>query len=148
MNRCIFSGRLTRDWDSRITQSGTAYAKNGIAVTDPYKKDTVYFFELTAWNQKHVDSLSKYTHKGSKIIVECKAVSNEYTNKNGVKVRTVDFHVESWEFGETKKESEAEPSYTPGQYSSQSTPQAPAQERSDSFMRIPNDAMNDEMPFN
>lgn len=103
MNKCFFVGRMTRDIELRYTQgNNTAVGKFSIAVDSGYGKNKkTNFFNMTAWG-KTAESLHKYAPKGTKLILECQAVQNQYTDKNGNKVNTIDFTVQNFEFAESK----------------------------------------------
>ena len=105
MNKCYFVARLTRDPEIRYTQANnTAVAKFSIAVDSGYgdnKKTS--FFNMTAWG-KTAEALEKYARKGTKLILECQAVQNQYTDKNGNKVNAIDFTVLNFEFAEKRTE--------------------------------------------
>ena len=95
MNKVILSGNLTKDPEVRYTQSGTAYARVGIAVKRPYSKDkaTVDFFNLVAW-EKRAEKMGNYLRKGSRIIVEGRLQTNSY-EKDGVKHNGIDIIVDN-----------------------------------------------------
>ncbi len=107
MNKVILSGNLTRDPEVRYTQSGTAYAKMGIAVNRPYSskntegQTTVDFFNMTSWG-KTAEFCQRYLKKGSSVIVEGRIENNNYEDKNGVKHYSVDIHVDNIEFAGRK----------------------------------------------
>lgn len=102
MNKVILSGNLTRDVEVRYTQTGKAYARTGIAVKRPFSKDAVDFFNLTAWD-KTAEFMGKWFSKGSRILVDGRLQTSEYTDKNGNKVNAVDVIVENVEFAGGKK---------------------------------------------
>ena len=103
MNKCFFTGRTTKDIELRYTsQSQTAVGNFSLAVTEGYgDQKKTDFFNMTVWG-KLAESMERYVKKGTKIVVECKAVPNQYTDKNGNKVNTVVFDVKSFEFCESK----------------------------------------------
>lgn len=138
MNKCYFVGRTTRDIELRYTQANnTAIAKFSIATDSGYGDNRkTNFFNMTAWG-KTAEALEKYAPKGTKLILECQAVQNQYTDKNGNKVNTVDFTVLNFEFCESKNASQQ----------SESRPQPMPQTDSDGFMAIP-DGIDEELPFN
>ena len=138
MNKCFFVGRTTRDIELRYTQANnTAVAKFSIATDSGYGENKkTNFFNMTAWG-KTAETLEKYAPKGTKLILECQAVQNQYTDKNGNKVNTVDFTVLNFEFAESKNAS---------QQSTQSRPE-PMPSSGDGFMNIP-DGIDEELPFN
>lgn len=102
MNKVILSGNLTRDVEVRQTQTGKAYARTGIAVKRPFSKDAVDFFNLTAW-EKTAEFMGKWLNKGSRVLVDGRLQTSEYTDKNGNKVNAVDVIVENVEFADSKK---------------------------------------------
>lgn len=88
---------------------------------------------MTAWG-KTAETMEKYVTKGTKIIVECEARQNNYTDRNGNKVNTVDFTVLSFEFSESKNASQSE------------RPQQQANNSDGEWMSIP-DGIEDSLPF-
>lgn len=137
MNKCYFTGRTTKDIEIRYTQgeSQTEVGRFSLAVESGYKeKKRTDFFNMTAWG-KTAETMEKYVPKGTKIIVECEARQNNYTDRNGNKVNTVDFTVLSFEFSESKNASQSE------------RPQQQTHADSDGFMNIP-DGIDGELPFN
>lgn len=91
---------------------------------------------MTAWG-KSAETLERLARKGTKLIVECQAVQNQYKDRNGNNVNTVDFTVQNWEFAESKNAS---------QQNTQERPQ-PMPQTDDGFMNIP-DGIDEELPFN
>ena len=89
---------------------------------------------MTAWG-KTAEALEKYAKKGTKLILECQAVQNQYTNKDGNNVNTVDFTVINFEFAESKT----------AQQDNQPKPMPMTD--SDGFINIPN-GIDEELPFN
>ena len=136
MNRCIFVGRTTRDVEIHYTRANnTAVAKFSIAVDSGYGNNKkTNFFNMTAWG-KTAEALEKYARKGTKLILECQAVQNQYTNKDGNNVNTVDFTVINFEFAESKT----------AQQDNQPNPMPMTD--SDGFINIPN-GIDEELPFN
>jgi single-strand DNA-binding protein len=103
MNRVFLSGNLTRDPEVRYTQAGKAYARVGIAVNRRYKdKDSVDFFNLVVW-EKSAEFCGRYMRKGSRVLVEGRLQTNNYENKDGVKVNSVEIYVENIEFAGGKR---------------------------------------------
>ena len=137
MNKCYFLGRMARDIEIRYTQSNKAVGRFPFAVDTGYgdnKKTS--FLNCTAW-EKTAETLEKFAVKGTKLLLECEAVQNQYEDKNGNKVNTVDFLVKSFEFCENKNTS----------YNSNAAPSRPEQKAdSDGFMNLP-DGIDDELPF-
>ena len=136
-NKCFFTGRTTKDVEVRYTQNNKAVGRFSLAVDTGYGENKkTSFFNCIAW-EKTAETLEKHAPKGTKLLLECEAVQNQYEDKNGNKVNTVDFVVKNFEFCEKKSDtqSDAQP--------------APAQRHTDSdgFMNIP-DGIDEELPFN
>lgn len=109
MNKTIIMGRLTKDPDVRYTQTDkpNCIARYTLAVDRRYKKDsdqTADFIPCVAMG-KNGEFAEKYFHKGTKINVVGHLQSGSYTNKDGVKVYTLDVFVEEQEFAESKNAS-------------------------------------------
>lgn len=137
MNKVILMGRITRDPDVRYSQidSNMAIARFSLAVDRRFKKqgDTVTadFFNCTAFG-KQGEFVEKYLKQGTKIVVTGRIQNDNYTNKEGQKVYSVQIMVEEIEFAESK---------AAGQ--SQQNDSMPG----DGFMNIP-DGIENELPFN
>ena len=104
MNKCIFSGRLTSDVDLRETES-TAIAKFRMAVKRQYKRKDdpdADFINLTAFGNTAIN-ISKFFGKGSMILVDTRMQTGSYEKKDGTKVYTTDFIVNSFDFLESRK---------------------------------------------
>lgn len=136
MNRCTFTGRTTKDIEIRYTQgeSQTAIGRFSLAVESGYKdKKRTDFFNMTAWG-KTAETMEKYVPKGTKILVECEARQNNYTDRNGNKVNAVDFTVLNFEFCESKNASQNE------------RPQQQSNNSDGEWMSIP-DGIDEQLPF-
>ena len=138
MNKVILMGRLTRDPEVRYSQtdSNMAIARFSLAVDRRYKKQgdetTADFFNCTAFG-KQGEFVEKYLKKGTKIVVTGRIQNDNYTNKEGQKVYSVQIMVEEIEFAESKAAGQ-------GAQNNDSMP-------SDGFMNIP-DGIENELPFN
>lgn len=129
MNKALIIGRLTKT--PATSQSGElTIARFTLAVDRPTKKDEADFISCVAFG-KTAETIEKYLNKGSKIAVEGRIQTGNYTNKDGQKVYTTDVIVERFDFCESKGKSEAQT----------------APEGADSFMNIA-EGIDDEMPFN
>ena len=78
INRVIISGNLTRDPEVRSTQGGMSILNFGMAVNDRRKnqqtgewEDYPNFVDCVVFGQR-ADSLSKFLHKGMKVMVDGK----------------------------------------------------------------------------
>lgn len=112
MNKVFLSGNLTQDPEVRYSQSGTAFAKTGIAVRRPYSKnndgqENTDFFNLTVFG-KQAEFCGRYFRKGSRVLVEGRIQNDNYEDKNGVKHYRVSIIVENIEFADSKRSNDGE----------------------------------------
>ena len=94
MNKVMLIGNVGKDPDFSYTANGSAVAKFSLAVSRRWndkasgeKKTETTWFNLVAW-ERLAETCSNYVHKGSKIFVEGRFTSREYTDKDNIK-RTV-----------------------------------------------------------
>lgn len=146
MNKAILMGRLTRDPEIRYSQtdSNMAIARFSLAVDRRFKKqgDTVTadFFNCTAFG-KQAEFVEKYLKQGTKIVVTGRIQNDNYTNKDGQKVYSVQIMVEEIEFAESKASAQSNEGSDGGAQPQMGAPDA------DGFMNIP-DGIGSELPFN
>ncbi len=104
MNKIFLCGRLTKDIDVRITQTGTAVGSFNLAVDRKPTKDgkrETDFISCRAWG-KTAEVMSKYLGKGRKVLLEGRIQTGSYTAKDGSKRYTMDVVVEEFEFVDSK----------------------------------------------
>ena len=106
MNKIILMGNLTRDPEIRYTQgeNALAVARFSLAINRRFAKqgDTeVDYFNCTAFG-KQAEFIEKYFRKGSRMLVSGRVQNDNYTNKNGEKVYSVQIIAEEIEFAERK----------------------------------------------
>lgn len=146
MNKAILMGRLTRDPEVRYSQtdSNMAIARFSLAVDRRYKKQgdetTADFFNCTAFG-KQGEFVEKYLKKGTKIVVIGRIQNDNYTNKDGQKVYSVQIMVEEIEFAESKASSQSNAGNDGSAQPQMGEPDA------DGFMNIP-DGIDNSLPFN
>ena len=146
MNKAILIGRLTRDPEVRYSQNDNSMAisKFSLAVDRRYKKQgdeaTADFFNCTAFG-KQAEFVEKYLKKGTKVVVTGRIQNDNYTNKDGQKIYSVQIIVEEMEFAESKASAEQR-----GQEDN-NMPPAMGEPGADGFMDIP-DGIGNELPFN
>ena len=133
MNKIILMGNLTRDPEIRYTQgeNALAIARFSLAINRRFAKqgDT----EVDSFKQ--AEFIEKYFRKGSRMLVSGRVQNDNYTNKNGEKVYSVQIIAEEIEFAERKG-------------SGQTSGGAPEPgEASNDFMNIP-DGVEEGLPFN
>ena len=107
MNKVILCGRLTKDIDVRITQTGTAIGSFNLAVDRKPTKDVkkeADFISCRAFG-KTAETMAKYLGKGRKVLLEGRIQTGSYTAKDGSKRYTTDVIVEEFEFVDSKPSS-------------------------------------------
>lgn len=149
MNKVILMGRLTRDPEVRYSQGegGTAVARFSLAVDRRFKRAgdaEADFFNCTAFGRQ-AEFAERYLKRGTKMLVTGRIQNDNYTNREGQKVYSVQVIVEELEFAESKAAS-AENSGFAGQGYQAERP-SPAAAVGDGFMNIP-DGIDEELPFN
>lgn len=176
MNKVIMMGRLTRDPEVRYNNNadGTqmCIARYTLAVDRRGKaqegQQGADFIRCIAFG-KIGEFTEKYLHQGTKILVEGRIQTGNYTNKDGQKVYTTDVVVENQEFAESKSsqgnaqnQQPATPSPVGDGFmnvpdgmdsglpfgSQQSQPAAPSSPAGDGFMNIPDGVEDSGLPFN
>ena len=144
MNKVILLGNLTRDPEIRYSQGEKqiAIARFSLAVNRRFANDgetNADFFNCTAFG-KTAEFIEKYFRQGSRMSLVGRIENNNYTNKNGEKVYSVQIMVEEVEFAERKS------SQSNNQTQNQNQP-SHANGADDDFMSIP-DGIEDGLPFN
>lgn len=84
VNKAIVLGNAGKDAEIRYTQSGKAVANFSVATSEKKKDGT----EVTEWHrvvawEKLAELCGRLVTKGSKVYVEGKFQTKEYTDKNG-----------------------------------------------------------------
>jgi single-strand DNA-binding protein len=109
MNTFIGMGRLTRDPEIKVTQSGTSVATFTLAIDRKYKDKSgekkTDFINCTSWRNT-AEFIGKYARKGTKLIVTGEIQTRTYDDKDGKKVYVTEVVVESVEFAESKRDEE------------------------------------------
>lgn len=118
MNKIVLLGRLTRDIELR--QAGeTSVANFSLAVNRTFKRDgepDADFFNCVAFG-KRAETLAQYVHKGNQLAIEGHVQMGQYTNKDGVNVKTFDVMVDGFDFigGKSEHEKAETPTETPAE---------------------------------
>ena len=109
INRVVLTGRLTRNPELKITQSGLSVASFTIAVNRQFTNSNgnreADFINCVIW-KKSAENLCKYTHKGSLIGIDGRLQTRSYDNNNGQKVFVTEVVVDSFSLLEPKSESQ------------------------------------------
>ena len=153
MNKVILMGRLTRDPEVRYSQGAnqTAIARFSVAVDRRFKRDgepTADFFNCTSFGRQ-AEFVERYLHKGTKVVLSGRVQNDNYTNKEGQMVYSVQIMVEDIEFAESKNASGGgnEGGYNNGGGFGGGSSAPEPSGAGDGFMNIP-DGIDEELPFN
>lgn len=90
LNKAMIIGNLTRDPELRNTANGQAVASFSVATnlvwTDQsgQQQKKVEFHNVIAW-RKLAEICAKYLHKGSKVYIEGRLQTTDWTGQDGVK---------------------------------------------------------------
>lgn len=90
LNRATIIGRLTRDPELRSLASGRSVASFSVATNrqwaDPngQKQKQVEYHNIVVWS-KLAETASQYLHKGSRVYVEGRLQTREWTGQDGAK---------------------------------------------------------------
>lgn len=138
MNKVFLTGRLTKDPEIRVTQSGTAVGRYSLAVETGYGENRqTSFFDCVTFN-KTAQFVEKYLKKGMKIFITGELQQRSYQNREGKNVSVVEILVQEHEFAESRVNTEAQTGPAPER-------RKPAPE--DTWMTIPDDVEDEGLPF-
>lgn len=151
MNKVILMGNLTRDPEIRYSQgeNSLAIARFSVAVNRRFARQgetDVDFFNCTAFGRQ-AEFLEKYFRQGSRVLLSGRIQNDNYTNKNGEKVYSVQIIAEEIEFAERKSTADANAAAGAGQSGFGGGAPQPNAAANDDFMNIP-DGIEDGLPFN
>lgn len=126
MNKCIITGRLTRDPEFKSTSNQTPIANFTIAVDRKFKdKDgnkQTDFIPCIAWRST-AEFIAKYFKKGNKIGISGSIQTRSYENREGIKVNVTEILVEDAEFLDSKTDSASGNAQKQPQMPSQAVPE-------------------------
>ena len=101
MNKVILAGRLTRDPESRMTQSNMEISRFSLACQSDFvsrdgERDTE-FINCVAFNRS-AQTINRYCRKGQMILVQGRIRNSSYDAQDGTKRYTTDVVVDNFEF--------------------------------------------------
>lgn len=99
MNTVMLMGRLTRDPESRATQSGVSVVRFSLAVNRPKRAD---FINCVAFGRT-AEVIQQYVFKGNRLLVEGEIRTGSYVDKAGQKRYTTEVMVNHIEFIEPRE---------------------------------------------
>lgn len=115
MNNVCIVGRLTKDVDLKMTNSGLAVGRFSVAVDRKLSKEkrmeaennnqlTVDFISCIAF-KRTAEVIEQYFHKGNKIAIMGHIQTGSYENQQGQRIYTTDVVVDSFDFVESNSSS-------------------------------------------
>ena len=110
MNRCFIIGNLTRDPETRVTQSGSSVCSFTVAVNRRGQDDKADFFRVSAWN-KTGETCQKYLSKGRKVAVTGPVSVSTYTGQDGKAYANLEVMAQDVEFLTPRAEQQAAPAH-------------------------------------
>ena len=132
MNKIIIIGNLTRDPESRTTQSGKQVCSFTVAVNRPRTSEghpDADFFRVTAWNAL-ADNCARYLFKGKKVAVTGPVSVSTYKAQNGDMRAQMEVYAQEVEF------------LIPADKAQQNAPQGQKTDRQTGFTQV-----DEDMPF-
>jgi single-strand DNA-binding protein len=108
MNKVILVGRLTKDPEVRLTQTGKKVASISIAVDDGKDAQGTrisQYFNCSAWDSQ-AEILESYTKKGHRIAIIGKLQNRSWDRPDGTKGYSTDVQIRELELLTTRSEAE------------------------------------------
>lgn len=107
MNKCVFTGNLTRDPEQSTTQSGIARCSFTIAVQSKFRGEDgeyeVDFINIVAWRNT-AEFCGKYLKKGARAAVVGALRTSTYQASNGTKRTNFNINADEVEILSSKSE--------------------------------------------
>lgn len=149
-NAVRLMGRLTYEPELKKTSNDISVVNFQIAVPRPYQKNKEAksdFVDCQAWRNT-ADFIQKYFHKGDMICIEGPIQTDNYTDKNGNKRKSVIVIAEDVEFAPINKGKNNDGSTNNNNSSNQNSQPAPTYSSADNtdFEEIVDDD-DDDLPF-
>lgn len=104
MNKIYLHGRLTREVETKTSQSGKTIARFTVAEDDGYGDNKHANFHPCVAFGVQGENIAKYFTKGSEIVISGRIKRDSYTKDGGDKVYTADVIVEGFDFCGRKTE--------------------------------------------
>ena len=142
LNKVILIGRLGRDPETRHMPNGDAVCNFSIATSESWKDQSGQKKERTEWHnitlyRKLAEIAAKYLQKGSLVYLEGKIQSRKYTGKDGIERTAFDIITNEMKMLGGKSEGGE------GQHN----PPPPPQARQQTAAPVPQDDIDDLIPF-
>ena len=143
LNKAMIIGNLTRDPESRNTPSGQTVASFSVATNLIWKDQSgqqqkkVEFHNVVAW-RRLAEICNQYLQKGSKVYIEGRLQTNEWTGQDGVKRFRTEIIAENMIMLDNKGNSPQKNKQSENQASSPSENIQEADENSDEEIKVEN----------
>ena len=102
MNNIQLLGRITKDLERKVTQSGKSVCSFDIAVTRKFNKEITDFIPCVVWD-KNCETMCKFCKKGQLIAVDGSLYTRKYQDKDGNNRTAYEVNVNNFYFAENKK---------------------------------------------
>lgn len=139
INSSVIMGRLTYEPELRVTPSGVSVIRFTVACERSYtpkgEERKTDFIDVVAWRQT-AEFISKYFHKGDMIAVQGSIQTENYTDRDGNKRKSVEVVANNVSFYGSKAESNVDTNHN--------RPTPPTVDHDD-FEEIVDD--DDDLPF-
>lgn len=140
LNHIVIMGRLARDPELRRTQTGTPVASFRLAVERDFKDKAsgeriTDWIDVTAWSYT-AEFVSKYFTKGRMAVVSGRLQTQEWTDRDGNKRRSVGVVADSVYWGDARREGDGQSTAAP----------APSYQPQQDFIELPDDGSGN-LPF-
>ena len=130
MNQINIIGGLTRDPESRTTQSGKQVCTFTVGVNRRNDREKSNFFRVNAWGELG-NNCARYLSKGKRVRVTGSVSLSTYTSQDGTTRASLEVLAQDVEF------------LSPASQGQQNAPQAPKTDAQSGFVQVE----NDEIPF-
>ena len=142
LNKVILIGRLGRDPETRYMPNGDAVCNFSVATSESWKDQSGQKKERTEWHnitlyRKLAEIAAQYLKKGSLVYLEGKIQSRKYTGKDGIERTAFEIIASEMKMLGGKADGGE------GQHN----PPPPPQARQQSAAPVPQDDIDDDMPF-
>lgn len=145
LNHIVIMGRLARDPELRRTQTGTPVASFRLAVERDFKDKAsgeriTDWIDVTAWSYT-AEFVSKYFTKGRMAVVSGRLQTQEWTDRDGNKRRSVGVVADGVYWGDARREGDGQSTAAPAPGY-----QTPAYQPQQDFIELPDDGPGN-LPF-
>ena len=128
MNKLWICGCLTKDPESRTTQTGKQVVSFTVAVNRRSDKNNADFFRVSAWGELG-NNCQKYLSKGKRVNVTGQVSANAYTTRDGQTRASLEVFAEEVEF------------LSPAEKAQQEAPEAPKTDKQSGFVQVSEESL-------